>query len=108
MEADPNSSLIFATSLVIMGLSVALLISKWIRNRFCRSDEEYLREYFKELDLTDSSTTSLLQNKFDVGQKPAELSNDVVETLDDGKSGRYYSSVGESQTPEEGISDLAA
>ena len=40
---------------VLVGVSLSYILIRWFTARYLTSDEDYLREYFRELDLTKES-----------------------------------------------------
>ena len=47
--------LIVFVSVLLMLVSLAFSITRWLTSKYLSSDEDYLREYFRELDLESSN-----------------------------------------------------
>lgn len=50
-----GSLLIVFVSVLLMLVSLAFSITRWLTSKYLSSDEDYLREYFRELDLESSN-----------------------------------------------------
>ena len=55
-RASGGSLIIVYVSVLLMLISLAFSFTRWFTSKYLSSDEDYLREYFRELDLENSNT----------------------------------------------------
>lgn len=55
LEKSSGNRIIVYLSLVFMLCSLAFSITRWFTSKYLASDEDYLRDYFRELDLENSN-----------------------------------------------------
>ena len=48
-----HEELVWSISFLIMVLALLLQVTRCLKRKFCLSDEEYIREYFSELELSE-------------------------------------------------------
>lgn len=54
-RATGSSLLLVCISILLMVISLGFSFTRWLTSKYLASDEDYLREYFRELDLENSN-----------------------------------------------------